>query len=69
MYLNLDLFQLIFNLCSDHNLQIASEYQEILETLVFKVDSKQKKKVSDFLYNIYNYVGPRNLDFSLDQPN
>jgi hypothetical protein len=56
VYLNLDLFHLIFNLCSDNNLQIASEYQEILETLVFKVEPKQRKKVGDFLYNIYNYV-------------
>lgn len=67
VYLNVDLFHLIFNLCSDHNLQIASEYQMIMETLVFKVDTKQKKKVGDFLYNIFNYVGSTDRDFFVDR--
>lgn len=65
--MDVGLFKSVFNLCANHNLQIASEYQEILETLIFKTEFKLRKKVSDFIYSAYNYVGTVDPDFPLDR--
>jgi len=56
VFLDFSLFRDIFKLCANHNLQIASEYLELLETLVFKTDHKLRRKVSDFFYSVYNYI-------------
>jgi len=65
VFLVLNMFNTIFALSADHNLQIASEYQEIMETLVLSSQVKIKKKTSEFIYSIYNYVGHLNTQIFL----
>lgn len=56
LFLSYDIFNSIFENSNNHNFQLASEFQTILEALMLSEDLKIRSKVSDYVYTLYQYI-------------